>query len=476
MNKRSRKTKGLSHRLIALLLCCFCLLAAMPGGAVAFAADAASSVEESVAEQPAVVSSEPEVQEPEATAVPEATAEPTVEPTAAPAEPTAEPTVKSEADKLFDRLMACETEEALEAALNALTEEEQALMEQFTEEQETALQTKMNALSESSVATLEARTLEIKQGGSQSYTISRMLSDGFSYTCSPEANITAALTEGNRGNTTGYKISVGNDVPAGKKYTLTVHYKTRKGVASSEAKTDTIEITVKEKGKVAVHVYVSSHDSNGNSWQDNQEFQNLIGLYVCDKNGYFPAGTIYLDESYFDGKTNANTEGSGLINNANDWKTLLGLLSDMNNNNLSGTLGVDWASNNKTRDFVNNNGNKVKDYLSQAQPAYNQGWGSQQTALFRWHLSYDVNSSTESHLGHYGDTETQYHLDLCFNTNKITFICGNNGITQAISQDAYDGKEVDSRAYITGSLIQDPRNLRQHRIMQKSRKCDIIKL
>ena len=92
MNKRSRKTKGLSHRLIALLLCCVCLLAAMPAGA-AFATDAAPSVVESVAEQPTEVSSVPEAQESAAPAAPEVSAEPSVEPTA---EPSAEPTSKIE--------------------------------------------------------------------------------------------------------------------------------------------------------------------------------------------------------------------------------------------------------------------------------------------------------------------------------------------------------------------------------------------
>lgn len=92
MNKRSRKTKGLSHRLIALLLCCVCLLAAMPAGA-AFATDAAPSAVESVAEQPTEVSSVPEAQESAAPDAPEVSAEPSVEPTA---EPSAEPTSKIE--------------------------------------------------------------------------------------------------------------------------------------------------------------------------------------------------------------------------------------------------------------------------------------------------------------------------------------------------------------------------------------------
>ena len=62
MNKRSRKTKGLSHRLIALLLCCVCLIAAMPISAIALEADATPVVEEIATEKPTKeVIVEPEV-------------------------------------------------------------------------------------------------------------------------------------------------------------------------------------------------------------------------------------------------------------------------------------------------------------------------------------------------------------------------------------------------------------------------------
>lgn len=64
MNKRSRKTKGLSHRLIALLLCCVCLIAAMPISAIALEADATPVVEEIATEKP----TEEVIVEPEVTA------------------------------------------------------------------------------------------------------------------------------------------------------------------------------------------------------------------------------------------------------------------------------------------------------------------------------------------------------------------------------------------------------------------------
>lgn len=62
MNKRSRKTEGLSHRLIALLLCCVCLIAAMPISAIALEAGATPVVEEIATEKPTKeVIVEPEV-------------------------------------------------------------------------------------------------------------------------------------------------------------------------------------------------------------------------------------------------------------------------------------------------------------------------------------------------------------------------------------------------------------------------------
>lgn len=365
-------------------------------------------------------------------------------------------------DALFERLMAYETYDELTTAMESLTDEEYALMAQFSDEQNAALQEKVNELSEYEVETLEDRSYTIQAGGSQTVSVKNISQNNSntSYSCNPNAEIT--VTFNTSGNNRGYTINVGSSVSAGT-YTLTVKYKKE---SASRITNDTVTIIVTEpepddtpEGKVKVYVYVSSKDSNGNSWQDNEEFQDLIGLYVCDNNGYYPAGTIYLDESYFSGKTNADTEGYGLINSATDWSNLISTLSGMDNNTMTGTLGAKWSSNNKSLDFSNNNGNSVGKYLEQAEEIYNQGWGSMHTSLHRWHHTFDVNSDTDSHLGHYGDITTKYHLDLCFNINTIKFICGNNGITQTKNPNAYDGYQVDSRAYITGSLIQDPRNL-----------------
>lgn len=127
MNNRSRKTKGLSHRLIALLLCCVCLLAAMPAYAIALEPGAAPAAGETAAENPA-----------EEAAAGSADAAVYTGPEAA-----------LTADTLYARLMACTTYEEMEAIINALSEEERLLLDQFTEEQKAALEAKKSELSTS---------------------------------------------------------------------------------------------------------------------------------------------------------------------------------------------------------------------------------------------------------------------------------------------------------------------------------------
>ena len=327
MNKRSRKTKGLSRRLIAWLLCCVCLLGAAPISAIALEADATPVVEETATIEPTeevtvvleataaptptalsdsedtsvdVSGSEAETTaepadtvtpentvteeptstiapasedtsndasssetentpesetaiQPENTSEPEAT--PTVEATATdvPAESTEPPAPTEEvqpeqnaADALYERLMACTTYEEMAAILNALTEEELLLINQFTDEQAANVQLKMDELSGSPAEILQDRDYTIAQGGTQTVTVSSMSSSDFSYSCE-QSGITASRSNN------GYTISVGSSVPAGI-YTLTVNYKTTSsgswwgGSSTTTENTDTVTITVTRSG------------------------------------------------------------------------------------------------------------------------------------------------------------------------------------------------------------------------------------
>lgn len=193
------------------------------------------------------------------------------------------------------------------------------------------------------------------------------------------------------------------------------------------------------KGKIKVYVYVATTAKDGSSWRNNTEFLKLLGISpnTVDANGYFPVGTIYLDESFLDGKSEADTPGKPLIKTEKDWDDLKAALSELDNNSMDS--GV----------YVANNGNKVGEYIEQASKDCNYTWGSQRTALFRWNMDTS-----------YGfiDQSVEYHLDLQFETKNITFITGDNKITEP--DYAKDNTKVDSRTYIMGSIIQKPENLK----------------
>lgn len=215
-----------------------------------------------------------------------------------------------------------------------------------------------------------------------------------------------------------------------------------KGSSDHKVKTENFIVTVappEAMGKIKVYVYVATTAKDGSSWKNNTEFLKLLKIdpNTVDAHGYFPVGTIYLDESFLAGKPGANTPGAPLIQTDEDWVNLNEALSELDNNSMDS--GV----------YIANNGNKVGDYIGQASKDLKKSWGSQRTALFRW----DMTTS-------YGfiDQSVEYHLDLQFETQKITFITGKNGITEP--DYAKDHTKVDSRTYIKGSEIQEPENLK----------------
>lgn len=205
-----------------------------------------------------------------------------------------------------------------------------------------------------------------------------------------------------------------------------------------------------DEDQVRVYVYVSSSGIS-------DECLELLGIdsRTKDQNGYFPAGEITLDSSYFDGKGNAaNTPGAALIKTDQDWQTLLDALGDLNTSTLADKTDWNiWSQYYDRKDYSVNQGNHVGDYINQARGDRNYTWGSQHTALFRWHE--DPYSSGNVHCG-FVDQTVKYHLDLFFTTNTIEFILGNNDIWNV---EAKDGTLVDSRTYITGSEIQPPEGL-----------------
>ncbi len=208
-----------------------------------------------------------------------------------------------------------------------------------------------------------------------------------------------------------------------------------------------------------VFVYVAGYEwVDGKKALYSDEMLKLLGIDpdTLDANGYFPVGSIEIAKSYFTNKGSATqTAGKALLNDESDWTALLAALGKLD------TTVIDDGI------FVNNQNNKVAAYLDYAGKDLNHGWGSMYTALFRWHLSGVKYGTSLAHLGYsekwqatdeYGtNSPVQYHLDLRFSTNHITFMYGNNGIKDSSIYDdgknAYQGdKEIGSQVYITNSV------------------------
>lgn len=140
MNKKSRKTKGFAHRLFALLLCCACLAAVVPAYAIASEAGTTSTEAATVVvDSTGGNTTGSETEETTAPTVAEEITEPSEK-------NVVEVPAESEVDKLYARLMACESLDKLYAILENLTEEEEALLDQFTDEQNAALEAKVQEL------------------------------------------------------------------------------------------------------------------------------------------------------------------------------------------------------------------------------------------------------------------------------------------------------------------------------------------
>ena len=241
------------------------------------------------------------------------------------------------------------------------------------------------------------------------------------------------------------------DAPVGKTYTVTESGGERNGYVLTTTYGNNVTLTTSkpsgtltvnntyanDPNVVKVYVYVAAYDENGNQFKNNPEFLELLGISgdTVDGNGYFPVGEIYIDKSFFNGKT--TNKWTALINSNSDWEHVLAALGELDTSTLIYDQGTDYSL---------NQGNNVGDYMDQAIGDINSGAGSQHTALFGW----------EGHSYGFADQSVEYHLDLRFQTNRVTFITGNNGISSGASR---DGTTVDVRAYITGSPIQQPRNL-----------------
>lgn len=292
--KKKMKKKMLARKLTALVLCCLCLLMTIPSAVTTFATNDTQTVGEDAAvpeqpvaeaetsvqqDQPAAVSETEQNQptaapaEPQVTEAPAATEEDANVPTAGASdentdaqpeeknEETAQPTEtpeatvtpeatqtpeatetpvpeKSAAEVLFDRLMACATYDEMATILNALTEEEKSLIDQFTEEQQNALEAKVAELGGYDVDTLDdSRSVTIPAGSSGEVVFNRAVGSNAKFTCSPSSKYITTLLSGKT-----VTITVDENAKADK-YTLTYQYYVNK----DDNSTWTINLTVPEQ-------------------------------------------------------------------------------------------------------------------------------------------------------------------------------------------------------------------------------------
>lgn len=193
-SKNSKKVKGFPQRLLALMLCCFCLLATVPISAFALENQGTQITEESISEQESespgdsILSLSCEKSESQTEmATQQKNSDEIIEPiienradtevetegnsevgtesgtetgtVARTGSETSEEAgaeiEKSSVDTLFERLMSATTYEELNAMMEAMTEEEHALLTRFTEQQNYALSVKVNGLGGYGAATLE---------------------------------------------------------------------------------------------------------------------------------------------------------------------------------------------------------------------------------------------------------------------------------------------------------------------------------
>ena len=174
MNKNNRKKKGLSKRVLALMLCC-CLVVSLPLSAMALQTEdtiptgdvgdiqSPSELDSETSEDNGVLydidltdgqenllgdDSDGETSEQTGEQADEETDEET-------GEQTDSEQTESPVDILFEKLMACTTMAEMTAMQNEMTPEEWTLAEQFTDEQNYALSLKMNELGTYAAYSLE---------------------------------------------------------------------------------------------------------------------------------------------------------------------------------------------------------------------------------------------------------------------------------------------------------------------------------
>lgn len=316
MKETKRNLRGVPTRLTALFMCVLCLTTVIPLTAAAddevfssaesvsladeqltyeeseaesdFVSDDESSSEASEASEASEsgeVSEESEISEISETSSESSQSESSEESS----ESSEESEPVSEAEALYNRLIAITSADEMKSALENMTDEEAELMEEFTDEQNETLEAKMNELG--MYDTVEtASSYSIEQGKSQSVTKWDIYNVSLK-SCTPsESGITVSSSND------GYTINVASSVATGT-YTLTVGYYTYSWYGS-QYNTETITLTVTAGKPESAQIYylktpTSDPDSNDTSeWCDNSIGNGTVltngATWVSNKNIFNP--------------------------------------------------------------------------------------------------------------------------------------------------------------------------------------------
>ena len=287
MNRNKKKTKGIPKKLLALMLCCFCLVTAMPISAATPEPEATPAVE-TVVEQPPPSSESI----PTAAATPTAEATPTTEPSA-----TAEPSPSAESTPTAEPTPSAEATATAEPSAEPTTEPETASPSPSASPSATPAQSAANALN-TAQARDAAFSVRIPQSGVGHISFDSRNSRDYSFSCTNAEGepvydgISAKVLSNDWGRETGYTIYASGSVPTGT-YTLTVHYQEYSWFNWRD-RTDEVTITITAAQNESAEVYYlltprSDPDSNDvNQWSADPIGEGTVNMagatWVNDKN------------------------------------------------------------------------------------------------------------------------------------------------------------------------------------------------
>lgn len=345
MKETKRNLRGVPTRLAALFMCVLCLTTVIPLTAAAdddvlSSSESISLPDEQSTDEESQYGEEISSEESESSEVSENSEDSEDSEESSQAESSEESSESSEeseisedseqisdAEALYNRLIAITTADEMKSALENMTDEESALMEEFTDEQNASLEAKMNELG--MYDTVEtASSYSIEQGKSQTVSKNSNIYSVSLTSCTPsESGIT--VSSSNSSYNYSYTINVASSVATGT-YTLSVSYYTY-SYYGSQKNTDNITLTVTAAKPESAQIYylktpTSDPDSNNTSeWCDSSIGNGTVltngATWVNNKNIFNPG-------QYVQGMTSAMTkqdDGSWLMpmaSYASDYKSI----------------------------------------------------------------------------------------------------------------------------------------------------------